>query len=93
MTKIISQIVMMGAIHSTKNFHVLKGTVFSIRLNLLRRGLIPIPLETNFVLIFKMADGGCLLFVVELVEDFEVLNDIVDDDDDLLFCGALSCFM
>ena len=51
------------------------------------------PLETSFVLIFKMADVGSLLLVLELVEDFKEMNDIMDDDDDIVVFSAVSCFM
>ena len=50
------------------------------------------PLETkNFALIFKMADVVSLLPVLELVEDFEEINDIMDDDDDIVVFSAVSC--
>ena len=51
------------------------------------------PLETTFALIFKMADVGSLLFVLELLEDFEFTNDIMDDDDDIVVFSVVSCFM
>ena len=51
------------------------------------------PLETTFVLIFKMADVGSLLFVLVLLEDFEFTNDIMDDDDDIVVFSVVSCFM
>lgn len=52
------------------------------------------PLETKtFALIFKMADVVSLLPVLELVEDFEEINDIMDDDDDIVVFSAVSCFM
>ena len=50
-------------------------------------------LETTFALIFKMADVGSLLFVLELLEDFEFTNDIMDDDDDIVVFSVVSCFM
>ena len=59
-----------------------------------RTGLIPFPSrDKNFALIFKMADVVSLLPVLELVEDFEEINDIMDDDDDIVVFSAVSCFM
>ena len=40
-----------------------------------------------------MADVVSLLPVLELVEDFEEINDIMDDDDDIVVFSAVSCFM
>ena len=51
------------------------------------------PLETTFALIFKMADVGSLLFVLELLKDFEFTNGIMDDDDDIVVFSVVSCFM
>ena len=59
-----------------------------------RTGLVPFPSrDKNFALIFKMADVVSLLPVLELVEDFEEINDIMDDDDDTVVFSAVSCFM
>ena len=40
-----------------------------------------------------MADVVSLLPVLELVEDFEEINDIMDDDNDIVVFSAVSCFM
>lgn len=40
-----------------------------------------------------MADVGSLLFVLELLEDFEFTNDIMDDNDDVVVFSTVSCFM
>lgn len=40
-----------------------------------------------------MVDVVFLLFVLELVEDFEEINDIMDDDDDIVVFSVVSCFM
>ena len=40
-----------------------------------------------------MADVGSLLFVLELLEDFEFTNDIMNDDDDIVVFSVVSCFM
>ena len=32
-------------------------------------------------------------FVLQLLEDFEFINDIMDDDDDIAVFSAVSCFM
>ena len=42
-----------------------------------------------------MADVGSLfmLFVLELLEDFEFTNDIMDDDDDIVVFIVVSCSM
>ena len=83
----------LGAIHSTK----ISGQNFRDNLpangSRLRTGLIPFPSRETFALIFKMADVGSLLFVLELLEDFEFTNDIMDDDDDIVVFGVVSCFM
>ena len=51
-----------------------------------------IPLSRRISRSF-LTDGGSLLFVFELVEDFKFINDIMDDDDDIAVFSAVSCFM
>lgn len=55
--------------------------------------LVPFPLGTNFAPRFKMADLMSFLCVSECFEDFEFINDLVDEDDDVILFSAVSCFM
>lgn len=34
-----------------------------------------------------------LLFVFEIAEDFELLNEILEDNDDIVILSSISCFM
>ena len=54
--------------------------------------LVPFPLGTNFPPRFKMADLMSFLCVSECFEDFEFINDLVEDDDDVILFSAVSCF-
>ena len=40
-----------------------------------------------------MVDVGSSLLVLELVEDFEVINDTMGDGADIVVFSAVSCFM
>ena len=41
---------------------------------------------------FKMADENCVL-VDQLTEDFDLVNELFDDEDDVMVFSAVSCFM
>ena len=83
----------LGAIHSTK----ISGQNFWDNLpangSRLRTGLVPFPSRDNFRAHFQNGGGWELLFVLELLEDFEFTNDIMDDDDDIVVLSVVSCFM
>ena len=53
--------------------------------------LVPFLLGTNFPPWFKMADLMSFLCVSECFKDFEFINDLVEEDDDVILFSAVSC--
>ena len=56
-------------------------------------GLVLFSLGTNFAPRFKMADFPVLLFVFEIAGHFEMLNEILEDNNDIAIFSAVSCFI
>ena len=54
--------------------------------------LVPFPLGTNLLPRFKMADLMSFLCDSECLENFEFINDLVEEGDDVILFSAVSCF-
>lgn len=52
-----------------------------------------LSLGTNYTPRFEMADFLVLLLVFEVAEHFELLNEILEDNDDIATFSPVSCFM